>query len=708
MSGAAGENGGGTGSKSMAPVAGPTSNAGGGASGDQSVDVPPGTGQTLDRLSTHVSPDGVIVSTFYAPNAQVSPLEHPTGPAVAVTGSPPSVGTSGSAASGPAASGSAASGSTVSGSGASGSSTSAGGNTTGTASPPLVSTPVSTPMPTPVSTPVPSPVPSPAPVPGPADSCSPTGELTLEMSDTQAVATFTEPFYGGYTEPLIDVEIGEFGVTEQRPATWVEAQVGPQATEVLVRFADGAVDKDSPSKGVAVLAHVGAASATLGDGTSAYLEVLGAGGRVLAKYSIGVGAPSSGSSPGGTQPVPLPVSAAPSASQPVSPGTARSAVGRALETALSCSEPPVAQAQAVYGGGAYEELGGAGSAGLATGDRVAVRGVVFRSPTSAVLSYSVESPGVTAAPTLYADATLVHAAWLLSLGSVAPGLQVAPANQDGDVAVAPGGPLFVHTGAGGVAIAVYRAASSPTTGSSSGCDGQTCAGTPDAECAETGGTVEEVTTPGAVGIESGPLFANYRTSLISIGLTIVGEPEGAPATVVGAEVGPAVAAVDLTVRGHMRAFTPVDGVVDAVLSGAPSVAIGSKDASLVAVDASGASLGERSAGGGREPNRHRRRACRGRFPPPVRLLQIRRPPRSRSTASSRRCSLARIRLWSARATSRTTACSRIRWNSCTWGRTRTLSNRCTRPSPGSCSWTRLWRTSVTRSGSTTTRRSRSP
>lgn len=266
------------------------------------------------------------------------------------------------------------------------------------------------------------------------------------------------------------------------------------------------------------------------------------------------------------------------------------AVSRALDTALSCSEPPVAQAQAVYGGGAYEELGGAGSSGLALGDRIAVETVTFTTKTSAVIRYHVATPGAATPQTLYADATLVRGNWLLSLGSVAPGLQIAPANQDGDVAVAPGGPLFVHSGPGGVAIAVYRAEASGATGSASGCDGQACVGAPDPQCVATGGTVEEITTSGAVGIESGPLFGNYTTPLISIALTIVGEAEGAPATVVGTEVGPGVTSVDLIVLGHAQAFTPVDGVVDAVLAGAPSVAIGPTGGSLDAVDASGATV----------------------------------------------------------------------------------------------------------------------
>ena len=85
--------------------------AGSNASGDQSVDVPPGTGQTLDRLSTHVSLDGVIVSTFYAANtgASRSPRTLPSvvSPPVAVPGSSTGSGNSGS---GNSASGAAGSG----------------------------------------------------------------------------------------------------------------------------------------------------------------------------------------------------------------------------------------------------------------------------------------------------------------------------------------------------------------------------------------------------------------------------------------------------------------------------------------------------------------------------------------------------------------------------------------------------------------------
>jgi hypothetical protein len=423
--------------------------------------------------------------------------------------------------------------------------------------------------------------------PKPADSCSPSGQLTLEISDTQAVAMFTEPFYGGFTAPLIDVEIGELGVTEGKPATWVEAEVGPQARQVVVQFADGSRDSVAPVGGGAVLASLGDASSTLGNGTHAYLGVLGTGGSLLAKYGIGVGAPSSS----GRLPTDLPSTTAAASSQPRRRTIAINGVTRALTTALSCSEPPVLQAQAVSGGGPFEELGGAGSAGLASGDRVVADTVVFTSSTSAVVRYHLESARVSDPQSLYADASLVHGTWLLSLGSVAPGLQVAPPNQDGDVAVAPGGPLFVHTGDGGVAIAVYRAVQSSSSGqsssSSTGCGASACTAKPSTECAPSGGIVEEITTPGAVGIESAPLFRGYSDPIIGIGLSIVGEAEGAPATLVGVEVGPSVRSVTVDSAAGTQSIAPVDGEADIVLNGAPSTAIGSKGGGVAAIGKSG-------------------------------------------------------------------------------------------------------------------------
>jgi hypothetical protein len=497
-----------------------TDGAGAVVPNDQTIDVPPGTGQTLDRLATRVSPDGVIVSTFFTP----TPPPPAGGPTFR---GPPSGG-----GVGPAQAGSPAN------------------RKRG---------------------------------PAPADSCAPTGEVTIEISDTQAVATFTEGFYGGYTTPLVDVEIGELGVTEGSPATWVEAQVGPAVEHVVVHFADGGTDSAVPAGGVAVLAHLGDASTALGNGSQAFLEALGAGGTVLARYALGVAAaPARAATPPST------VLPAAGTRQPAGPAAARTAVGQALAVALSCSEPPVAQSQAVSGGGAFEELGGAGSSGLASGDRLVVDKVVFTSPSSAAVRFQVEEPGVSRPQVLYADATLVHGAWLLSLASVAPGLQLTAANGDGDVAVAPGGPIFVHS-SGGVAIAVYRAARSSPAGN--GCSFETCSGEPPPSgCLPTGGVVEEVTTAGAVAMVAAPLFGSYTTPLIGVGMSIVGEAEGSPATVLDVETGPGADAVRLTTHAGTGTVTPVDGVADSVLAGAPATAIGPAGGTLTIDGASGTVL----------------------------------------------------------------------------------------------------------------------
>lgn len=528
----------------------------GGASADQSVDVPPGTSQTMQRLSTHVSSDGLIVSTFYSATdyqpAVVGPVTAVVSPVARVVSSPPAQ---------------------------------VGFSEPANASQPANSHPPATPVNDPTKSP-------PGRSTSPADSCIPTGELTLEISDTQAVATFTEPFYGGFTDPLIDLEIGELGVTEGDPATWVEAQVGPAAKQVIVQFADGSTDSAAPAGGVAVLAKLGDASSTLGNGTQAYLEVLGVGGALLAKYALGVGAP------GSSGPAP---SAMPGTGASVAPdgGVAVKGVTSALTTALSCGEPPVLQSQAVAGGGPFEELGGAGSSGIAPGDRIVADKVVFTSSTSAVVRYHIASPGSSDRSSLYADALLSRGSWLLSLDSVAPGLQIAPVAQDGDVAVAPGGPLFVHTGAGGVAIAVYRAA---TSGSSTisgparpvapdpSCGTRTCTPNPSTACAPTGGIVEEITTPGAVGIESAPLFGSYSDPVVGIAIMIVGEAEGAPATVVGVESGPSVSSVAVATAVGTQSFAPVDGEVAVVVDGPPSSAIGSSGGKVTALDASGGAL----------------------------------------------------------------------------------------------------------------------
>jgi hypothetical protein len=468
---------------------------------DQSVDVPPGTSQTMNRLFTHVSTDGVIVSTFMD------------------SGSNSASGASGAA--------------------------------------------------------------------GKPGTCSPSGQMTLEISDTKAVAIFTEPLYGGFTEPLIDVEIGELGVTEGNPATWLEAQVGSRADRVSVRFADGSTDSMAPSGGVAVLARGGSATETLGGSRGATLEVLGSGGTVLADYRIYVG--SSSETTRGDFPPPVTEPGKFKTAELSNAQAARADVEKALMTALSCSEPPVVQSQAVTDGGTYEEIGGASNTGISAGDRVVVDKVEFTTRFRAEVEYHITGPGLFQPQTLSASATLASGKWLISLDSVAPGLQIAPPNQDGDVAVAPGGPIFVSTGSGGVAVAVYRSERSSPSGN--GCGGEDCTGSPSQSCASTGGIVEEITTPGAVAIESSALFANYSNPLIGVGLGIVGEAEGSPATLVSAEVGPMVVKVEISSRSGVESFTPIDGVIEAPLAGAPASSIGATGGSLTAVDSAGQTLG---------------------------------------------------------------------------------------------------------------------
>jgi hypothetical protein len=94
-----------------------------------------------------------------------------------------------------------------------------------------------------------------------------------------------------------------------------------------------------------------------------------------------------------------------------------------------------------------------------------------------------------------------------------------------------------------------------------------------------------------VGIESAPLFNDYSDPIIGIGLTIVGEAEGSPATVVGVEVGPSVTKVAVHSASGTQLLDPVDGEVDTVLNGAPSIAIGPTGGGVGALDASGATIG---------------------------------------------------------------------------------------------------------------------
>ena len=406
--------------------------------------------------------------------------------------------------------------------------------------------------------------------------CLTTTQLTVEISDTEAVGRATEPLFKGAAGALVDVQVGEIGNTEGAPATWVLAQVGAGAATVEVQFADGAIDQASvPGSGVVVLGHTGAPADALGNGSVAAIDVVGSGGQVLAGYGLGT---ESSVPTGGEAPSSLPP---PGAAQPTDPAGATTAITRALTTALGCSASPVQRIGVIAGGDPVETLPDFGGTATVRVDRV-----VFTSASSAVAQYHLYSGQLDAGQhetgPLYAAATLVADTWQLSLASVAPGLQVTPAHQVGNVTVAPGGPLFVKTWPGGTAVAVYRA----LPGSQSG-PGY---GTGDAACTPAGGIVEEVTTPGAVAVLSAALFPNYAAPLIDAAVSSVGTAEGAPATVVDVETGPQAASVSVTRSTGTVRVSPVDGAAVIVLPGAPSSALNGAGSELQVSDGSGATL----------------------------------------------------------------------------------------------------------------------
>jgi len=409
---------------------------------------------------------------------------------------------------------------------------------------------------------------------GPADpGCLTTTQLTVEISDTDAVGTTSEPLFQGASGALVDVQVGEIGAVEGAPATWVLAQVGTGAATVQVQFADGAIDQAAvPSSGVVVLGHIGTPAAALGDGSVAAIDVLGSAGQVLAGYGLGT---SSTVATGGNAPSALP---APGPVQPADPAAATVAVTRAVDAALGCRASPVQRLQDVAGGDPLETFPYGGSAA------VNVDQVVFTSATAAVVKYHLNAgQGSQSVGPLYAAATLTGNAWQLSLASVAPGIQVTPGNQVGNVTVAPGGPLFVKSWPGGTAVAVYKAL--PGSQSASGY------GTGDAACTPAGGVVEEVTTPGAVGVLTSALFPNYASPLISAAVSSAGSAEGSPATVVGVEVGSQVASLSVTGSTGTVTEAPVDGEAVIVLAGDPATALGATGSQLQVSDSSGTVLG---------------------------------------------------------------------------------------------------------------------
>jgi hypothetical protein len=403
--------------------------------------------------------------------------------------------------------------------------------------------------------------------------CLTTTPLTVEVSDFAAVGTYSEPLFSGASGAVVDVQIGEIGVAEGQPATWVLAQTGSGAASVRVQFADGAVDTAPvPTSGVVVLGHRGTPQSALGSGALASVSVLGGGGQILATYGLGV---STSPPTTGTGPTSLPP---PGPTQPSDVAAATAAVTKALSTALGCTSSPLQRSLDVAGGVALEADPNLSGTGVVTVDHV-----VFTSATSAVAQYDllVYGSGAETGP-LYADATLTGSSWEVSLSSVAPGLQVTPPNQVGSVTVAPGGPLLVQRWPDGTAVGVYKALP--------GSQGASGYGTGDAACLPAGGIVEEITTPGAVKVLTAPLFPNYTSPLIGAAVSIVGAAEGAPATVVEVEAGSHATTLSVTSASGTATQPMVDGVAVVAEAGDPSSVLGAAGSQLSVNDASGAAL----------------------------------------------------------------------------------------------------------------------
>jgi hypothetical protein len=298
--------------------------------------------------------------------------------------------------------------------------------------------------------------------------------------------------------------------------------------------------------------------------------VVGSGGQVLAGYGLGTvsSVPTNGGAPGS-----LP---APGSVQPADPGAATTAVTHAVETALGCTASPLQRQQAIADGDVVESAPTFGGSAV-----VNVQRVVFTSATAAVVEYDLDAaPAAQSSDHLYAAATLTGDTWQVSLASVAPGIQVTPANQVGNVTVAPDGPLFVKSWPGGTAVAVYKAL--PGSSSASGY------GTGEAACTSAGGIVEEVTTPGAVHVLTSALFPNYTTPLIDAAVSEVGGAEGAPATVVDVETGSQTSSVSVTGSAGTVQESPVDGVAVIVLAGAPTTTLAGTGSQIQVTDGTGA------------------------------------------------------------------------------------------------------------------------
>ena len=408
-------------------------------------------------------------------------------------------------------------------------------------------------------------------------ACLPTNYVTLEFSDGRAVASFNEPFFGQYTTPLINLEIGEFGLSENSPASWVAAQVGSTAASVEFIYSDGASDVVVPTNGLAVDGRLGNAASSFGGNKPPRIVIKSGTGAVLANYTFGVM-----SSP--TQVTPPNQSITPS-NGPSNPSQATSDIENALKVALSCSEPPIERSLSVENGGSYESMTSISMLDFING--IIFNSVTFTSPTSAQVHFGAQpdfnmlnSNQAMKAPliqlysnTYVADAIEVNGEWKISLGSFVNA--VTSIQQSGPRGLTSSTPIYTYSSSGLTAYAYLQ--NIPNVSNS----------VQNKACIPTGATYIEITTKGGIGNVSVPLFANYQSPLVSVTISTVDGPEGSPSTVVVVESSSSASKVLLKTPTNSYEVSPSNNLSVLVIPGEPSTVLGSSGSSISALDSSG-------------------------------------------------------------------------------------------------------------------------
>ncbi|MDA8047171.1 MAG: hypothetical protein M0Z30_18360 [Actinomycetota bacterium] len=241
--------------------------------------------------------------------------------------------------------------------------------------------------------------------------CVPTDLVTLELSDTPAVAVESSLVYRPTGSSVTVAGAGAWGVSEHAPAAWALIVTGPAVTSVSVSFAGGITDHAVPVNGIVVVASLLSTSPVpIPTGT----VTTTAGGR-MSTVPLTV-RPWIAADPAciSTGPVVSPPSVAPLPAPGVQPADvvlARAGVTQAVEAMYGATlavqfahvqglDPAVENAQKV-------------ASGNHPGAQVAatVGSIVFTSPTAAAASYSVRYDGSTVLSDEIAQVVLDQGTW---------------------------------------------------------------------------------------------------------------------------------------------------------------------------------------------------------------------------------------------------------------------------------------------------------